>query len=367
MLFLIQKEFKQIFRNAFLPRLILAFPIMVILVMPWVANMEIKNVKLGILDNDKSSTSRELITKISASSYFNLTHNATSKQDADSCIANNECDIILEFPLGFEREFLKNKDSKLGIYANSINSTKGSLGSGYLASIITDFAMSKGLNPALFNSTESSLNIFSTYRFNPNLDYKIYMIPALMVMVLTLVCGFLPAFNIVGEKEKGNIEQINVTPISKFNFILSKLIPYWVIGLIIVSVCMILAYLVYGLYPQGNIFLLYMFICSYILVVTGMGLVISNYSNTMQQAMFVCYFFVLILILMSGLMTSVKSMPEWAQMLTYCNPLRYLIESLRLLYLKGSGIESLYLNLIILLGFALLLNTWAIVGYKKRG
>ncbi len=365
MLFLIQKEFKQIFRNRFIPRLIFMFPIMVILVLPWVANMEIKNVKLGILDNDKTSTSMRLATKIAASSYFILTHSATSKVDSDNCIASNKCDIILEIPLGFESNLLKENNANVAIYANSINSTKGSLGSGYLSSIVSDFA-SESSAQSSFNNANTS-EILSTYRFNPNLDYKIYMIPALMVMVLTLVCGFLPAFNIVGEKEKGNIEQINVTPISKFHFIISKLIPYWIIGLTIVSVCMTLAYLVYGLYPKGNLALLYMFICSYIFVVAGMGLIISNYSNTMQQAMFVCYFFILILILMSGLMTSIKSMPEWAQILTYFNPLRYLIESLRLIYLKGSGIESLYKNLLVLLGFASLLNIWAIVGYKKRG
>lgn len=157
-----------------------------------------------------------------------------------------------------------------------------------------------------------------------------------------MICGFLPAFNIIGEKQKGNLEQLNVTPISKAKVILSKIIPFWILGLVVLSLCFLLAWAVYGLTPKGGYALAYAFAVMYILVVTGMGLVISNYSNTMQQAMFVAYFFILILILLSGLFTSVKSMPFWAQILTYFNPLRYFIESLRYIFLKGGSLSDLF-------------------------
>ena len=363
MLFLIQKEFKQILRNKFLPKLVCVFPIMVILVMPWVANMEIKNVNLAILDWDKSSLSQSLTTKINASPFFRITLYPSSIQEAYECIYRNDCDIIIEFLAGFEDNALKSNHTTLGIYANTMSNTKGTLGTGYLNQIIMDFTKEKSIAmPSSFTHFE----LFNLYAFNPNLDYKIYMIPALVVMVLTMICGFLPAFNIIGEKEKGNIDQINVTPIPKSTFILSKIIPYWVIGLFVLSVCFLLAFLVYGLLPRGNFLLIYVFAIAYILVVTGMGLVISNYSHTMQQAMFVSYFFILILILLSGLFTSVKSMPFFAQCLTYLNPLKYFIESIRSIYLKGSGFEVLWLNLLILLVFAFVLNIWAILSYKKR-
>lgn len=184
-----------------------------------------------------------------------------------------------------------------------------------------------------------------------------------------MLCGFLPAFNIIAEKQSSNIEQINVSPLPKSLFILSKIILYWIMGLFVLSLCFLLAFLVYGFASKGGYVSIYAFALVYILVVTGLGLVISNYSATMQQAMFVSYFFILILLLLSGLFTSVKSMPFWAQILTYANPLRYFIESLRAIFLRGENLfnsANLTLNLALLFVFALVLNAWAIQSYKKR-
>ena len=195
------------------------------------------------------------------------------------------------------------------------------------------------------------------------------MIPALTVMVLTLLCGFLPAFNIIGEKQSGNIEQINVSPLPKSLFILSKIIPYWIMGIVVISVCFLLAFIVYGFASSGGYGSIYVFALAYILVVTGLGLVISNYSQTMQQAMFVSYFFILILILLSGLFTSIKSMPFWAELITYANPLRYFIESLRAIFLKGENLLNsafLWVDLGVLICFAIAFNAWAGMSYKKR-
>jgi len=191
-----------------------------------------------------------------------------------------------------------------------------------------------------------------------------FMIPALFVMLLTLLTGFLPAFNIVGEKELGTTEQMNVTPMNKGIFILAKLIPYWIIGIVILSICMGLAALIYGLIPT-NIATIYLYAIIYILVVSGLGIVISNYSDTMQQAMFVMFFFMLIIILLSGLFTPVSSMPKWAQMITAVNPLKYFMEVMRAVYLKGSGMRELLPQFFALCGFAVVFNAWAVMSYKK--
>ncbi|TLD96795.1 ABC transporter permease [Helicobacter jaachi] len=361
MLFLIQKEFKQILRGKFIPKLIVMFPIMVVLVMPFAANMEIKNINLGILDFDKSSLSRQLIAKIGAGAYFKI----ISVDDTHTCINNNQCDIVLEIPAHFELNITRFKSAHVGIYANAINATKGLLGSSYLANIIATFGAQKS---AHINANSANMGdmIFGNYYFNPKLDYKIYMIPALLAMVLTMICGFLPAFNIVGEKQKGNLEQLNVTPISRFNLIIAKLIPYWIIGLIVITLCFVLAWAVYGFSSQGSYGLIYLFSLVYIFVVAGFGLVISNYSSNMQQAMFVMFFFVLILVLMSGLYTSVKSMPTFAQYLAYFNPLKYFIEALRSIFLKGSHLAHLWQDLLALALFAIALNLWAVASYKKQ-
>jgi ABC-2 type transport system permease protein len=186
-----------------------------------------------------------------------------------------------------------------------------------------------------------------------------------MVMLLTMLCGFLPALNIVGEKEAGTMEQMNVTPITRFTFIFSKLLPYWIIGFIVVTIGFGLAWLVYGLVPAGSLGTIYLFAAIYILAVSGLGLVISNYSETMQQAMFVMYFFMMVLIMLSGLFTPVKSMPGWAQDITIFNPLKYFMQVMRMVYLKGSGITELTTQMLALLGFALFFNTWAVLNYRK--
>ena len=387
--FLVQKEFKQFFRNSFLPRILVGFPIMAILVIPWVANMEIKNINLSIVDFDKSTLSNELITKIQAGDYFKVAQNALSFESAKECIYRGLCDIIVEIPNDFEAHIIAKSRASIALYANAINSTKGTLGAGYLSNIIAEFSAEKNAkildsrgasgatnansaNIATFlhsGANIGNLEILSLYAYNPHLDYKLYMIPALTVMVLTLLCGFLPAFNIIGEKQSGNIEQINVSPLPKSLFIISKVIPYWIMGIVVVSLCFLLTFVVYGFASRGGYGSIFVFALVYILVVTGLGLVISNYSNTMQQAMFVSYFFILILILLSGLFTSIKSMPLWAEMLTLANPLRYFIESLRAIFLKGDSLLDspfLWWNLCALVGFALVFNLWAIASYKKQ-
>ena len=212
---------------------------------------------------------------------------------------------------------------------------------------------------------ENNFSIIPQYKFNPHLDYKFFMVPAIMVMLLTIIAGFLPALNIVSEKEKGTIEQMNVSPVKRPVFILAKLIPYWIIGFLVLSICMGIAALVYGLLPVGSLLTIYLFVGIYILVVSGFGLLISNYSNTMQQAMFVMFFFIMVFILMSGLFTPIASMPHWAQAITIFNPLKYLMQVMRLVYLKGSAFGELIPQCLALCAFAIVLNAWAILSYRK--
>ena len=348
--YLIEKEFKQIIRNSFLPRLILLFPCMIILVMPWAATMEVENIRITIVDNDRSPSSKRLVNRIRASRYFRLTALPNSYKEGVKSVEKDKADLVLEIPFGFEKEQVNGQTASALIAVNAVNGTKGALGSSYLQQILSPQA------------TAAS----ARYLFNPHLDYKVFMIPALMTMLLVMLCGFLPALNIVGEKEKGTIEQMNVTPVSRFDFILAKLVPYWLIGFIALNLCMLLAFFVYGLSPAGNIFTIYLSMLIFVLVISGLGLTISNYSSTMQQAMFVMWFCMLVFILMSGLFTPIRSMPEWAQALTCANPLRYFMEIMRMVYLKGSHLMNILPQLGILTCFAILLYAWAILSYRKQ-
>jgi len=366
--FLIEKEFKQILRNSFIPRLIIGMPLMIMLVFPWVANQEIKDLNLSVVDNDHSTYSERLVHKVTSSGYFHLKDISSSNDMALRSVELGKSDIILEIQSGFERDLVREGAANVMISANSVNGMKGGLGSSYLASIMSDYA--NEIRGEWIQTDKKAImpiiTIVPQNRYNTYLDYKVFMIPALMVMLLTMLGGFLPALNIVGEKEAGTIEQMNVTPVNKFTFILAKLIPYWLIGFIVLTICFILAALVYGLVPEGSLFTIYLFASIYILVVSGLGLVISNHSGTMQQAMFVMFFFMLIFILMSGLFTPITSMPDWAQSITIANPLKYFIQVMRMVYLKGSALGELTTQLLALLGFAFFFNIWAVLSYRKN-
>jgi ABC-2 type transport system permease protein len=359
--YLIEKEFKQIFRNAFLPKIILIMPIVMLLVLPWAANQEIKNIGLSVVDNDRSLTSDRMIRKIVSSSYFRCTDTSASNDEALKSIESGRSDLILEIPSGFEKQLTQSGSAPVMLSANAVNGMKGNLGSSYLVSILNEFAGERSDQ----HTARPPLRLTANYRFNPHLDYKAFMVPAIIVILLTILSGFLPALNIVSEKETGTIEQINVTPVGKFTFIFAKLIPYWIIGFLVLSIGFGIAALIYRLIPAGSLLTLYLYAGIYILVVSGLGLVISNYSDTMQQAMFVIFFFIMILILMSGLFTPIASMPAWAQAIAAADPLKYFMQVMRAVYLKGSTLADLLPQLGALCGFALFFNAWAVVSYRK--
>jgi ABC-2 type transport system permease protein len=192
------------------------------------------------------------------------------------------------------------------------------------------------------------------------------MVPGILVILLTMVGANLAAINIVKEKEIGTIEQINVTPIRKHHFILGKLIPFWILGLIVLTLGLTIAWAVYGIVPVGSFATIYVFAAVYLLAVLGLGLLISTYAANQQQAMLISFFIMMIFILLGGLYTSIDSMPGWAQMITKANPVAYFVEVMRRVVLKGSSLADISDQLFTVAGFAVLLNGWAVYSYRKR-
>lgn len=356
--YIIEKEFKQMMRDGLIPRLIVIFPCMMMLLMPWAANMEIKYNTVCVVDYDRTMSSRRLIEKVASTDYFTLTSVVDNyPKQAWQMVGRGEADVVLEIPRHFERDLLRKEHRPVvQVSAGAINGTKGGLSVGYMSAVVSDFCQQEKAAP---------VTISERYLFNPQLDYKNFMVPALMVMLLTILCGFLPTLNIVSEKERGTMEQLNVTPLRKITFILGKLFPYWVVGMVVLTLCIGLSVVVYHICPVGSLGLLYLSAAVFILVVSGLGLMVSNHSSTMQQAMFVMLFFILVLMLMSGLFTPVRSMPKWAQWVAAVNPLTYFIEIMRAVYLKGSYISDLFRPLAALLAFAVIFDGWAVLSYRK--
>jgi len=366
--FLLQKEFRQIFRDPSILRLIFVMPAIQLIVLPWAADYEIRNIKLAVIDHDHSSYSRNLVNKVTASGYFILTDYTGSYQEALSEIEHDRADIILEIPASFEKNLVKESEASLFMAVNAINGVKAGLGSSYLRSIIQDYNKEVRTEWIQFPrfSPETNIEITSSNWFNPLMNYKVFMVPGMLVLLLTMVGANLTAINIVREKEIGTIEQINVTPVKKAHFILGKLIPFWVLGLLVFTIGFLIARFFYGIIPVGSMLTIYVFAAVYLLAVLGLGLLISTYADSQQQAMLISFFLMMIFVLMSGLYTSIDSMPEWAKAVTKANPVSYFIQVVRMVVLKGSGLADIKYQLLTIGGFAVVLNTWAILNYHKR-
>ena len=366
--FLLQKEFRQIFRDPSILRIIFVMPMIQLLILPWAADYEIKNIQLSVVDHDHSSYSRQLISKIGASGYFQLQAYDNSFGDALHDIEKDKSDLILEIPASFEKNLVKENESTLFLAINAINGVKANLGGAYLRSIIQDYNREVRLKWIQFPrfSPETNIEVTSSNWFNPLMNYKYFMVPGILVLLVTMVGSFLASLNIVKEKEIGTIEQINVTPVKKYQFILGKLIPFWVLGLIVLSIGMLIARFAYGIIPAGSLFTIYAFAGVYLLAVLGLGLLISTFTSNQQQAMLISFFMMMVFILLGGLYTSIDSMPAWAKAITKINPVSYFIEVMRMVVLKGSGIADIKYHLLTVFGFAVFLNGWAVISYRKK-
>ena len=363
LLILLEKEFRQFMRNAFMPKMVIVFPLLVMLVIPWVATMDVRHVGVSIVDNDHSEASRRIVEKIRSSDYFSLKSVTESYEAAYASLEEGDADVILSIPEHFERSLAGSSPRRIGVDVNGTNALKGALGSQYMVQIVRQ---------ALAELQQEQMPVVATdlfvvqNRYNPTLDYQHFMVSALMIILLVLICGFLPGINLVSEKEFGTIEQINVTPVSRFLFTLAKLIPYWIIGFVVLTLAMLLAWWVYGLVPAGSVGSVYLAAFFFILTMSGLGIIIANRSSTMQQTMFVMFFFIMIFVLMSGLLTPIESMPAWARAITYLLPPRYFVEVMRAVDLKGASIAELWPQYLALVGYAGLFNAVAALTYKKQ-
>lgn len=367
-LFIIQKEFKQIFRNKGMLPIIFILPIIQLVILSNAATFEIKNIKFSYIDHDKTSFSRALIEKFDASTYFHVETDFPSNKEATAAMLKGTVDVILEIPIHFERDLLKNKQTDLSLIINAIDGAAAGVENVYINQIIQQFnknARIELLQPSDLKNRPITIESIPSFWFNKTLNYKTFMVPGILVLLVTMITLFLSGMNIVREKEIGTLEQINVTPIKKHQFIIGKLFPFFVIALVLLTVGLMIAKVLFSVPIIGSFALMYFYTSIYILVILGIGLFISNFTDTQQQAMFIAWFFMVIFILMSGLFTPIESMPSWAQFLTEFNPIRYFVEVMRMVMLKGSNLTDITPQLIKTLLYAIVMNGLAVISYKK--
>jgi len=371
-LYMLQKEFRQIFRNRGMLPIIFIMPIVQLLILSNAATFEIKNVKIYFNDFDKSTYSARLKSKFYQTDYFQITGESINRRDSEYFLEKNLADIICEIPPDFEKDAIKYGTAKVFFKINAIDGMKAGLGVSYAQNILESFILevnkeiSYKLSPGAYASTPKNVIINYSNWFNEKLDYKTFMVPALLVLLVTLIGGFLSSLNIVREKEMGTIEQINVTPIKKHQFIIGKLLPFWLLALFVFTIGLLCTRYIFNIPLAGSLTVLYAFASIFILAIMGIGLFLSSVTDTQQQAMFVFWFIVVIFILMSGLFTPIENMPVWAQNLTRINPLRYFMEVIRMVILKGSGFSEVKNHFMIITGFAIGMNMIAVWRYRKK-
>lgn len=365
--FLLQKEFLQIFRNKAMLPIIFVLPIVQLVVLTFAADFELKNITYVVYDADKSQTSERLMNQFAASPFFKFKGAMVDFNDGMSALDENEATLFIRIPPRFEHDLAKEKSAQIMLDVNSIDGQAATLSFSYASGIINSFS---GQIRQEWNAMPQQLTmpvqVEKRYWFNPEMAYKNLMVPGILALLVTMIGLFLSAMNVVREKEIGTIEQINVTPIRKVHFLIGKLLPFWVIALFEMAFGLTIGYLIFNIPVNGSLILLFGYVAIYMLVVLGMGLWISSFADTQQQAMFLAWFVTVIFILMSGLFTPIENMPDWAQKLTYVNPVAYLIKVLRSVLLKGSTFAQMQWEFVKISVFAVAMLTLAVSGYQKR-
>ncbi|MCP4313197.1 MAG: ABC transporter permease [Bacteroidetes bacterium] len=364
---LLVKEFKQIFRNKLMLPIIFVVPVVQMILLTYAASLEMKGINMAVVDQDYSQASRRLVSCFEGSPFFEINLTTSSYQEALDELTSDHVDVILHMQHGFEKRLYSEKETELQLVVNAINATEAGLTNAYCTQIITDF--NGQLRADWFGLDGSGkmtlLDIIPKYWYNPLLDFKIYMFSGILVIIVTLIGMLLTALNLVREKEMGTTEQINVTPIRKYQFIMAKLLPFMVIALFELAFGLLIGRLLFGLPIVGSIGLLFLFTCVYLVAVLGIGLFLSTISNTQQQLMYMAFFFMLTFVLMSGVFTPAESMPHWAQKINLFNPVAYFMKVIRMILLKGSGFRDISREFYSLCIYAVMILTLAIANYRK--
>jgi ABC-2 type transport system permease protein len=364
-LYILQKEFTQVLRDKSMLPIIILIPVIQLLILSYTATFEIRNIRLVVCDLDHSSESRELGGKFAGSSFYQIVHNAITYQEGVEQLKHGSAEQLLVIEGGFSEKLQRHGNASVLLTTDAINGSAASLMNAYGMSIIIQFGREKTAKAAGTGVLQESIRIEPVYWYNPELDYKTYMVPGILVLLVTIIGMFLSGMNVVKEKELGTIEQINVTPIKKYQFVVGKLLPFWIIALFELAFGLIVAKLVFQIPIVGSVGLLFGVASLYLLVVLGFGLLVSTMTDTMQQAMFISWFFMVIFILMSGLFTPVESMPDWAQWINTLNPIAYFIQINRMIMLKGSGFSDFSGLFYALVAYAMLTLSLAVWRYRK--
>ncbi|MCK9617207.1 MAG: ABC transporter permease [Lentimicrobiaceae bacterium] len=345
--------------------IIFVMPLLQLLILAYATTFEIRQIRILLVDADKSTCSHQLIMKYQGSPFYKIVGDSPSYAKAVEALYNRKADQILMIPSGFEKGLKKEGKTKIQIVNDAINGSAAALMNAYTTSIARDYNSELVVSSFLGIQVQPPVTIERSFWYNPELNYQTYMVPGILVILVTLIGLFLSGMNMVREKEIGTIEQINVTPIKKYQFIAGKLFPFWFLAIAELAFGLFLAKLMFNIPIVGNLGLIFGAAAVYLIVMAGIGLVMSTITQTQQQSMFLSWFFMIVFIMMSGLFTPAESMPWWAQYINSINPVMYFIKIMRNVLLKGSEFQDIIQPFLALCTLAVLALAIAINRYRK--
>ena len=368
--FLLRKEYLQIFRDRLMVAQLLILPAIQLLILANAATFEVTRARFVVVDDDRSAVSRGLVDRLRASRRFELVRPPLSARAADEAMLRRDAGVILHVPPDFERDLVRTRSAPVQLVLNAEDGAAAGVTLGYAQRIVADYAAELGatlhIASARTGPSAGAIDLRTRGWYNPELDYRLYMVPGILVELVTIVATLATALSIVREKELGTLEQLNVTPVTRGQFIAAKLIPLWSLGLAALAVGLIVARLAFGVSIRGSVLLVFATASVYLLAALGIGLLVSTIVETQQQAMFVTFFIVLVYLLMSGLFTPVRSMPQWAQWLTQANPMMHFMVIMRAVMIRGAGVREIAQPLAVLAVLALGVFSLSVLRYARR-
>ena len=363
--FLLRKEFLQIFRDRLMVAQMFLMPMIQLLLLASAATFEVKRASMYVVDQDHSTAARAIVSRLQASRRFVVVGASPSGELASEAMLSHRAGIILGIPAGFGRDLVRARVATVQLVLSAEDGAAAGVTQSYAAQVIASYARDVGA--AIVAAPRGpAIDVRSRGWYNPELDYHDYMVPGILVQLVTVVGTLLTAMNIVREKELGTLEQLSVTPLAKSAFIAAKLIPLWLIALVELSLGLSIARFVFHVPMRGSLLLVYFAAAIYLIAALGVGLWVSTLAATQQQAMFVTFFIVMIYLLMSGLFTPVRSMPTWAQWMAQLNPVMHFIGIMRAVLLKDAGLADVARPLLALSAFGTVVLALAVRQYGRQ-
>jgi ABC-2 type transport system permease protein len=366
LLTLVKKEFLQIRRDGLMLRQLFMMPIVQLVVLSSAATFEVKRASMYVVDRDRSATSAGLVDRLRASGRFDLVAASLSMDAASEAMLSRRAGIIVSIPADFEKDLVRQHAADVQLILNAEDGAAAGVTHAYAAQIIATYTREVGLEITPSIGPPTMIDVRSRGWYNPDLNYRDYMVPGILVQLVTVVGTLLTAMNIVREKEIGTLDQLSVTPLGRGTFIAAKLIPLWIIALLELSLGLIVGRFLFGVPMVGSVWLVFAAAAVYLVAALGTGLLISTLVDTQQQAMFITFFLVMIYMLMSGMFTPVRSMPDWAQWIAAANPVKHVIGMMRGIMLKGATLRDVLLPMAYLSTFGAVMLTLAVRQYGKR-